>query len=772
MKYSIITLTHNRLDMTIRFVESVLAYSNDYELIVVDNNSTDGTVGYLQALKEQGKIHKLILNKENKLFSAGNNQGIEVADGDYIIVINNDVVVTPFWLESLEDVCKKNNAGIVGAMSNNSAGRQYLGNFTVPLPSQEMITEFATQHRSQYPNKDFGVGRIFGWMMFFKKTLLEEIGLFDERFKVGGYEDNDISLRAILKGHKLFIDYSTFLYHHGQATFQITGWEKYLSNGRINKEILYDKYKISTPQKLVAVYRITSRQEDLLRLSLQRTSLFADDIIVLVTRPKNNKVYEILKEFSKISKCETYTGEHQEDYERNWLLQEALKSGADWCISVDGDEIYQEKFIDKSKKMMARRNPEVLGYTYQWRTFWNSEKHFRADSTFGVFTNCRFFKLLPGQVIKSDHPRGHHCGSSPVIAVENMEFSNIKVEHWGYETEKARQEKYDFYSKDDVVINRYDVGNKDYTHLIDKNVILQEYDPKNEISCVMIIKNEEEIIYDTLEKVEGFVDEYIICDTGSTDKTKQEVQRFAEQSLVPVQIYDFQWADNFSLAKNFAKSKATKKWILSLDADEEIEKIYHQEIVRVIEKDCHAFLFNVINFLDREKSSLTQSIRLFRNIPEFYFTGIIHETIDDSVETMRKRGTLKIEATPFNLLHYGYLKKRQKIKDKLDSYEKLNLKQIEITEEKDARPFYNLALHYLQENNGHKADEFLHKALSIRPDFWQVHTEIASRSIRKANMHLKHTANLLGEQHGFTKHILPIIKFLDERDFGHEVIKL
>ena len=80
MKLSIITLTYNNLSYTKKFIESLYKYTQDFELIIVDNGSTDGTVEYLKTLNSV----KLILNKENLGFSKGNNQGIGIAEGEYI----------------------------------------------------------------------------------------------------------------------------------------------------------------------------------------------------------------------------------------------------------------------------------------------------------------------------------------------------------------------------------------------------------------------------------------------------------------------------------------------------------------------------------------------------------------------------------------------------------------------------------------------------------------------------------------------------------------
>ena len=86
------------------------------------------------------------------------------------------------------------------------------------------------------------------------------------------------------------------------------------------------------------------------------------------------------------------------------------------------------------------------------------------------------------------------------------------------------------------------------------------------ISLCMLTKNEEKTLARAINSVKDAVDEIIIVDTGSKDKTKQIAETFTNK------IYDFEWNDNFADARNFSISKATKEWILVFDADETIKK--------------------------------------------------------------------------------------------------------------------------------------------------------------------------------------------------------
>ncbi len=93
------------------------------------------------------------------------------------------------------------------------------------------------------------------------------------------------------------------------------------------------------------------------------------------------------------------------------------------------------------------------------------------------------------------------------------------------------------------------------------------------ISMCMIVKNEQDILKRCLDSYAGIYDELIIIDTGSTDNTKEIAHQYTDN------IYDFEWCDDFAAARNFAFSKAGCEYILSVDADEELD-VYNNQSLR------------------------------------------------------------------------------------------------------------------------------------------------------------------------------------------------
>ncbi|MBT2291601.1 glycosyltransferase [Paenibacillus albidus] len=214
-KTSIVILTHNKLEFTIDCIESIRDYTatGTYEIIVVDNDSTDGTKEWLS---EQGDIIT-IFNNENYGFPKGCNQGIEVATGENILLLNNDVIVTTNWLDNLLLALNSSaEVGAVGAISNECA---YYQSISVNYITIEEMQEFAKKINIHNPGKWDQRIKLVGFCMLIKREVINEVGLLDEIFSPGNFEDDDYSFRIMQAGYKLLLCKDTFVHHHGHATF-------------------------------------------------------------------------------------------------------------------------------------------------------------------------------------------------------------------------------------------------------------------------------------------------------------------------------------------------------------------------------------------------------------------------------------------------------------------------------------------------------------------------------------------------------------------------
>ncbi|MBD1378984.1 glycosyltransferase family 2 protein [Metabacillus arenae] len=213
---SIIILTHNSLAYTKECISSIFQYTNEpFELILIDNGSTDGTLSYLTKLPNA----KVIANQINRGFAGGCNQGLKLAAGTNIVLLNNDTVVTEGWLSHLLWWLRHNDQiGIVGPRSNFVLAQQAISQ--VPYKTIDEMKAFAKEWAKKHNKQGYETDQLSGFCMVFKKSLIEKIGGLDERFSPGYYEDTDFCIRAQISGKKLWVASDVFIHHYGSSSFK------------------------------------------------------------------------------------------------------------------------------------------------------------------------------------------------------------------------------------------------------------------------------------------------------------------------------------------------------------------------------------------------------------------------------------------------------------------------------------------------------------------------------------------------------------------------
>lgn len=166
----------------------------------------------------------------------------------------------------------------------------------------------------------------------------------------------------------------------------------------------------------------------------------------------------------------------------------------------------------------------------------------------------------------------------------------------------------------------------------------------NKLSAVMIVKNEEQILEKCLKSIKG-IDEIIILDTGSSDRTAEIAFKYTNK----VYINAYKWNDNFAEARNYAKTKATGDWILSIDADEELEERGIKKIRKAIVKAKG----NSIDVIMHGKNTSFAFPRIFKNEPKIFWKGAVHNYLNIA------------EGNPSNIhIKYSYSPAHQKDPDR------------------------------------------------------------------------------------------------------------
>jgi hypothetical protein len=208
--------------------------------------------------------------------------------------------------------------------------------------------------------------------------------------------------------------------------------------------------------------------------------------------------------------------------------------------------------------------------------------------------------------------------------------------------------------------------------------------PGLKLSLCMIVKDEEEMLPGCLEPLRGVVDEMIVVDTGSSDRTVEIAESFGAK------VVHFPWNGSFSDARNVSIENATGDWIMYLDADEHLEAEDAPKLRDLLGRTWREG-FNLVetNYTggeDTGSATTHLALRLWRRRPEYRFEGRIHE---QKTHTMPMFLPERFETTTIRVRHYGYLNQRIASKEKSER----NIQLLEQDARENPSPFndYNLA---------------------------------------------------------------------------------
>ncbi|MCK5850354.1 MAG: glycosyltransferase family 2 protein [Kiritimatiellae bacterium] len=224
---SVITLTHNKIDYTKRCLSSLLKTSYiPWELVIVDNGSTDGTVEWLKKFRitaeESGVSVALVLNDSNIGCSTARNLGSERARGERLVFVDNDVALrSKTWLTQMGSCLDRHpDAGIVGlklVYPYKPHPIQCAGAAISPS-GRIQFTGRGEQRDDPLFNTECEMQCLISACFMLKRSVMTDTGGFDEAFNPVEYEDIDLCYNAREKGYKIFYTPSAEMYHFESVT--------------------------------------------------------------------------------------------------------------------------------------------------------------------------------------------------------------------------------------------------------------------------------------------------------------------------------------------------------------------------------------------------------------------------------------------------------------------------------------------------------------------------------------------------------------------------
>ncbi|HPZ08938.1 MAG TPA: glycosyltransferase [Candidatus Eremiobacteraeota bacterium] len=354
-KISIIILSYNSLEETTKpCLQSIYKVKTliPFEVIVVDNFSTDGTRDYLLSVCNKYNNFRYILNDKNYGFSGGNNIGIRAAEGDYYILLNSDTIVTDYWLDKIDRFFEVHSeVGMAGPVSNSVGNEQCI---YVKGKTEEEIMKEGILWAEKYSDHFFYTSMIGFFCVAIRKEVIDSVGFLDESYGLGMFEDDDYCFRVIEKGYKLACLEDVFIYHKGSISFK--KYDKLEELFHNNRKKFEDKFKIK--------WKSHYNTDSFIFVILHYMELMNDRNFLDIKEKIRNRL-EIMKQFDYASKdleCRNFWKET--------LRQESLLNSLGEELARNREELARTKalnsFLNDSLEQLDN-NIKVAGETKAWK---------------------------------------------------------------------------------------------------------------------------------------------------------------------------------------------------------------------------------------------------------------------------------------------------------------------------------------------------------------------------------------------------------------------
>ncbi len=259
------------------------------------------------------------------------------------------------------------------------------------------------------------------------------------------------------------------------------------------------------------------------------------------------------------------------------------------------------------------------------------------------------------------------------------------------------------------------------------------------ISLCTIVKDEESTLSKCLSSAKKFVNEIVVLDTGSTDKTVNIAQGYGAK------VHHFEWCDDFSAARNEALKYVTGDWILVLDADETLAPEIIPQLREAMEREEYLLINLVRNEIGATQSPYSMVSRLFRNHPDIEFSRPYHALVDDSVsEILHKEPHWQIGYIQgIAILHSGYQQSEISRKNKL-LLAQTAMEEFFTTHPDDAYVCSKLGALYIDLGKISQSIQLLSKGVSVANDNYEIlyelyyHLGIAYNRLKNSHQAIAH----------------------------------
>ena len=727
---------------------------SDDEVILVVNGTTGEnatTLAHAKTMAETAPVSTRVIDMTPEAgFLTAANAGLESARGKYLVLLHDDVTVPSTWLTRLLEALERARTqlsevkwGYVGPVTN--AGGFPLQDIKTRLKGAGTVGELSQVNGRLFASNDVpwftSAGNLASFCVLMTREAYKAVGAFDVgTFGLGGYEMNDLMLRAREKGFVGLLCPKVLVHHESGAT--LGRYAPQLEGGAANREAFMRKWRITDTPRVTAAYRVrlhTERDRELLCRSLTRMAELCDLAVicddrstidlsdVIQSAPKG-----FVRQYFKLPK----NAPESEAYARSQLLTAVRTTNPDWIWVADHDEWPAATLTKERLHTLCRpRNPLVESYTASIYVLWRGEEFVRSDRTWGNISREFLFRNRPCWTHIYGQEGAVSCRRIPSILPDDLRVHTGMVSLCNYE-----------YASPDAV----PAGGPAIRRLLDAETAVDHERESpveltkavfSDFSHVLLARNELRDVLRHVFEYHAWAHDFLVVDTGSIDQTADVLAhlgiRHERWRCCPNAEDPEHMLCNFADARNFATDKCSTDYILTLDPDERLSEEAAGLIPRLLLQQNDGYAIDIFNYRRTKTGEVkiqpTTQPRLYRRRPELVFEPEIHETLEAA---FGRHPSLRFDKVEGMVIHHdGFLRhddgsayrnwKNQAYVDRL-----LELLQ---REPDDPRALYALSQHLIAVGEDEDGEKLMKKALELRPNFFHCRYAYAVWHMQRAH---------------------------------------
>jgi len=746
-------------------IKSLMVHTSDpHEILLINRGAAKGILKWAQQLVKDNDHYHIIECARQMGWAESLNQAVQKGSGEMIVLMHNDVAVPEGWLRAFKMCINlEPNIGVVGPMPNRTEGIQQM------IPSNESDrVEFESADKTfceQNQYRRVTTRKLSDFCLAFPRELPDKIGYFDEQFVSEEVVAKDFCKRAASGGYQNFIAADTYVHHYDRHKVQKSASTKNSASAADRKKYKEKWNGTQNPQtKAFLTVQLLARAEE-----LSQKGQIDPAVEVLLggigVQPEDPRFYLALSEILLAAKRfqdakDALTEMPPADENQEMRKAELLAYAEEGLENFEAAQAHIEQVLALNPDRAPALNLKgILAYRNDDRP--SAEKYFKRaidfDPGYGEpYTNLgmlqleadrqeealesfeKGFRLTPNDLYIATNYHTLIAGIAEYEKAENVARdaaflypNNQKIKYMLIDF-LIQQGKYEMAMPEiEEAIIKFGTDNGILGAALKVReklgpITIQKSSKKAPVSLCMIIKDEEKYLSRCLASVKPIVDEMIVIDTGSADRSKDIAMTFGAR------VYDYEWKNDFAEARNYAISKASGEWILILDGDEVISPLDHAHFSKMVKKTPRApiaysittrnynKLANIVGWMPNdgtypdEEAAIgwlpSEKVRLFYGKDQIWFEGAVHELVDPVL----KRNGIEIKKCRIPVHHYGRLD-QEKLDRKGEIYFDIGRKKLSAMGD-DLNALRELAIQATILEKNQEAFELWQRLLALNPN--------------------------------------------------------